>query len=107
VREQCRRADIAAKTLLLEIVRQPDEESMRRMAAEIALRGMTRDDARASRRAQSGARHAVSSSRPFTFRYAPPGKEFKLELRFRRSEVDRQQIASALREAAEKLENDG
>jgi ParB family chromosome partitioning protein len=48
----------------------------------------------------------VASARPFTFRYAPPGREFKLELRFRRSEVDRQQIAAALREAAEKLEND-
>src|ERR687894_1438298 len=50
VRERCRRADISAKTLLLEIVRQPDEESMRQLAEEITLRGMTRDDARASRR---------------------------------------------------------
>jgi ParB family chromosome partitioning protein len=108
VRDRCRRADINAKTLLLEIVRQPDEASMRQITEEIALRGMTRDDARASRRAQSGGgRNAMASaSRPFTFRYAPPGKEFRLELRFRRSEVDRQQIAAALREAAEKLEKD-
>jgi ParB family chromosome partitioning protein len=106
IREQCRRANIAAKTLLLEIVRQPDEESMKRLAEEITLRGMTRDDARATRRAQSVATDAVSQ-RPFTFRYTHPGKEFKIELRFRRSEVDRLQIAAALREAAGKLELEG
>lgn len=105
VRERCRRADISAKTLLLEIVRQPDEESMRRVAEEISLRGMTRDDARASRRAIPGALLRRTSVKPFTFRYSSPGRDFKLELRFRRSEVDRQRIAAALREAAEKVES--
>jgi ParB family chromosome partitioning protein len=105
IRERCRRADIAAKTLLLEIVRQPDEESMRRVTEEIELRGMTRDEARASRRASSGSSPSAISTKPFTFRYAPPGREFKLELRFRRSEVDRQRIVAALREAADKLDS--
>ena len=106
IRQQCRHADIAAKTLLLEIVRQPDEASMRQITEEIALRGMTRDDARASRRAQSGGPRSVAASTPFTFRYVPPNKEFKLELRFRRSEVNKNQIATALRDAAEKIERD-
>ncbi len=105
IRERCRRADIAAKTLLLEIVRQPDEESMRRVTEEIELRGMTRDEARASRRATAGSRPSNDSPKPFTFRYVPPGREFKLELRFRRSEVDRQRIVAALREAADKIDN--
>lgn len=107
VRERCRRADISAKTLLLEIVRQPDEESMRRVTKEIVLRGMTRDEARASRRASTGDHQSGNTLKPFTFRYVPPGREFRLELRFRRSEVDRQRIAAALREAADKVENDG
>ena len=107
VRDRCRRADIAAKTILLEIVRQPDEESMRRLADEIALRGMTRDDARASRRLRMGGGPVgTSSSKPYTFRYASPGKEFKLVLQFRKTEVERHRIASALREAAEKVERD-
>jgi ParB family chromosome partitioning protein len=107
VRERCRRADISAKTLLLEIVRQPDEESMRRVADEIVLRGMTRDEARASRKAVTGNSHSNASPRPFTFRYASPGREFKLELRFRKSEVDGRRIAAALREAADKVESNG
>jgi ParB family chromosome partitioning protein len=106
IRQRCRHADIAAKTLLLEIVRQPDEASMQRITDEIALRGMTRDDARASRRAQTAKSGSNASSIPFTYRYAPPSREFKLELRFRRSEVDRKQIAAALREAAERIESD-
>lgn len=107
VRARCRRADIAAKTLLLEIVRQPDEESMRRVTEEIVLRGMTRDEARASRRAGAGNSQSPTSPKPFTFRYAHPGREFRLELRFRRSEVDSQRIAAALREAADKVESNG
>src|SRR5215210_5981679 len=106
IRERCRRADIAAKSLLLEIVRQPDEESMRKITEEIALRGMTRDDVRANRRTRSLAGGTSTTARPFTFRYTPPGKEFKLELRFRRSQVERQQIANALREAAGKVESE-
>jgi ParB family chromosome partitioning protein len=104
IRERCRRADITAKTLLLEIVRQPDEDSMRKLAEEISLRGMTRDDARASRRAQTGTQTPDRLPKPFTFRYVPTSKEFRLELKFRRSTVARKQIAEALREAAEEVE---
>lgn len=109
IREQCRRADIGAKSLLLQIVRQPDVESMRQITEEIAMRGMTRDEARAARR-RSGAGMTPTrggrSSNPYTYRYAPPGKEFKLELRFRRAQVERADIAAALRSAAESLEKE-
>src|SRR5918993_1442437 len=50
VRELCRRADINVKSMLLQVVRQPDEESMRRMVSEISGRGLTRDEARTLRR---------------------------------------------------------
>lgn len=107
IRARCRRADIGAKTLLLEIVRQPDEESMRQLTEEIALRGMTRDDARASRRLRMGGGSAGGASlKPYTFRYVSPGKEFRLVLQFRKTEVERHQIADALREAAEKVERE-
>src|SRR4030095_5179275 len=44
--ELCRQADVSAKSMLLQIVRQPDEEGMTRLAKEITSRGLTRDDAR-------------------------------------------------------------
>jgi ParB family chromosome partitioning protein len=101
VREKCRRADINSKSLLLEIVRQPDDESMRKLAEEIVSRGMTRDDARASRRSQSTASVRMVSP-PYIFRYTSPNKEFRLELRFRRSSVEDKEIVAALQEAINK-----
>ncbi len=50
VRDICRQADVSAKSMLLQIVRQPDEEGMRRLAKEITSRGLTREDAREVRR---------------------------------------------------------
>src|ERR1043166_3921448 len=39
VREECRLADISAKSLLLQVVRQPDLDSMRELIREIAGKG--------------------------------------------------------------------
>lgn len=106
VRERCRRADIITKSILLEIVRQPDESTMAQMADDIIERGMTRDDARASRRAQTViSRGKVISSRPYVFRYASPKREFKLEIRFRRSQASREDVAAALSSVLSELES--
>jgi ParB family chromosome partitioning protein len=107
IRGQCRRADINSKSLLLQIVRQPDEEAMGRMLEEITARGMTRDDARKARRAGlvRGVRGRGSASPgPFTYRYTSPAKDFRLELRFRRNSVERREVAAALKAALESLE---
>jgi ParB family chromosome partitioning protein len=106
IREQCRRADIGTKSLLLQIVRQPDEESMSRMAEEIASRGMTRDDARLARRAHITGSRRAQSANPYTYRYTSPARDFKLELRFRRSKVEPKEIAEALKSVTESLERE-
>lgn len=110
VREQCRRADINSKSLLLQIVRQPDEESMVRLAEDVIRGGMTRDDARATRRAQvmQDGPHSVpkAARKPYIYRFVAPGKEFRLEMRFRRTTVKGSEIATALREAADKIEQE-
>jgi len=103
VRELCRQADVSAKSMLLQIVRQPDEEGMRRLAREITSRGLTRDDAREVRRQEMGPRVA-SETKPYTFKYVSPKKDFSLELRFRRSNVDTVEIAQALRSVAKSID---
>jgi ParB family chromosome partitioning protein len=103
VRELCRQADVSAKSMLLQIVRQPDEEGMRRLAREITSRGLTRDDAREVRRQEMGPRVA-SEAKPYTFKYVSPKKDFSLELRFRRSNVDTVEIAQALRSVAKSID---
>ncbi len=104
VREICRQADIAAKSVLLQIVRQPDDEGMRRLANQIASRGLTRDGAREVRRQEIGPR-ITPELRPYTFKYTSPGREFSLELRFRRSSVEQSDVAAALRLVARSIDS--
>ena len=63
VREVCRAAEIGAKSSLLQIVRQPDDESMRRFAKQMASQGLKRNDAREARRQEMGPR-VVPESKP-------------------------------------------
>src|SRR5882724_2985822 len=105
VRDLCRQADVSAKSMLLQIVRQPDEEGMRRLAKEITSRGLTRDDAREVRRQEMGPRVAPEA-RPYTFKYVSPKKDFSLEVRFRRSNVNTTEIAQALRSVAKSIDSD-
>jgi ParB family chromosome partitioning protein len=103
VREICKQGEISAKSSLLQIVRQPDDETMLRLANQIAKQGLNRNDAREVRRQEMGPR-VVPESKPYTFKYASPDKEFNLEIRFRRAQVDPAEVASALRAAADNLE---
>lgn len=98
VRELCRQAGIAAKSTLLEMVRQPDDESMRRLAQQITSAGLTREDAREVRRQEAGPR-VVPETKPYSFRYVAPQKEFSLELKFRRANVSPAEVAAALQMA--------
>jgi len=106
IREQCRRADINSKSLLLQVVRQPDEVSMRRMLDEITNRGLTRDGARAVRRAivNNGAEGiAAQTARPYTYSYTAPDRAYKLEVRFRRRQVQRADLIAALQAVIDSL----
>jgi ParB family chromosome partitioning protein len=104
IRDLCRQADVSAKSMLLQIVRQPDEEGMRRLAREITSRGLTREDAREVRRQEMGPR-ITQEARPYVFKYASPGKDFNLEVRFRRSNVSIAEIAQALRSVAKSIDS--
>ncbi len=107
IREQCRQADINVKSLLLQIVRQPDIPSMQSLIQEVSERGLTRDEARAVRRArQNNEEPPQKAPQPYVFRYNPPGSEVKLEMRFRRPEVERKDLIKALRNVLESLERE-
>lgn len=103
IRNLCRQADVNAKSMLLQIVRQPDEDSMRRLAQQITSRGLTREDAREVRRQEAGPR-IVSENKPYVFKFASPTKEFSLEVKFRRSEVTTHDVAQALRSVAKQID---
>jgi ParB family chromosome partitioning protein len=106
VREICRQADINAKSSLLQIVRQPDDDSMMSLAKKIASQGLNRNDAREVRRQEMGPR-VVPEAKPYTFKYASPDKDFNLEIKFRASEVSDSDVALVLRAVADEIDEIG
>lgn len=107
IREQCRRADINVKSLLLQVVRQPDEATMQQMVEEISRRGLTRDEARAVRRARQKlpTREVPSAAAtPYTFSYRAPDAKFRLEIHFRGAAVPEGEIIEALKSVLQVLQ---
>ncbi|HSB26943.1 MAG TPA: ParB/RepB/Spo0J family partition protein [Pyrinomonadaceae bacterium] len=103
VREICRQADINAKSSLLQIVRQPDDDSMMSLAKQIADKGLNRTEAREVRRQEMGPR-VVPESKPYTFKYASPDKDFNLEIKFRSANVSDSDVALILRAVADEID---
>ena len=98
LREECRRADITARSVLLQIARLKSPEAMREAIAEAAT-GSTREDLR-RKKGESG------SKRPgrFSFIYKPRGGPFKLNLSFQKSRVDKSELIETLRQVIKQLE---
>lgn len=105
VREVCKSAEVSAKSVLLQIVRQPDDDSMRRLANEIATKGLKRDDAREARRQEMGPR-VVPDSKPYTFKYASPEKDFNVEVKFKVPHVTDAEVALILRAVADEIDEE-
>ncbi len=108
VKEQCRRADISAKSLLLQIVRQPDDQSMQTMIDEIVKRGLKRDEARVVRRERLSTTNTDGQSgrAPTVFRFHSSDNMYTLNLRFNtgREVASEAAVIDALRSVIEELE---
>jgi len=100
LRDRCRRADISARSVLLQIARLEDPEKMRE-AIEAVLSGSTRDDLRAQKKNAS-----APSKRPhrFSFVYKPKGSPFKLQLSFQKSKIEKKELIQTLRGIINQLE---
>jgi ParB family transcriptional regulator, chromosome partitioning protein len=97
IREQCQRADIGSKSLLLQVARQNSPDAMREFVGRIAKQGMTRDEARKARK------NKQTRQQPFVYRYTSPNREFILEIKFRRSTVTNQELVLAINAALEEI----
>lgn len=92
IRNLCRLADISSKSLLLQVVRQDTSEKMSALVEKIASTGgATRQEVR-----QATAKPKAGRPKNYTFAYRPPTKQFNLQLRFNKSQVQKDEIISAL-----------
>jgi ParB family transcriptional regulator, chromosome partitioning protein len=101
LREKCRRADIDARSVLLEIARLDDEEKMED-AIEQVVSGSTRDDLR-ERKKDSGA--GKSKAKPFHFVFKPKDGPFKIDVSFQKSRVQKDELIEALKQVLRQLES--
>ena len=113
IREECRLADINAKSLLLQVIRQPDLDSMRQLIRDIAGKGLTREEVRASKRprqADEGDSKAKETgkgkdaSKPYLFKYDLPEVGARAEIRFEKPIKDNAELISALQRLISQLE---
>jgi ParB family chromosome partitioning protein len=99
VKNLCRLADISSKSLLLEVVRQGDPQKMVALVERIARDGgATRETVR-----KETAKPKPGRPKAFVFSYKAPSKAFKLQLRFTKARVDRDEVIAALQNIIDEL----
>lgn len=102
VRNLCRLADISSKSLLLQIVRQQDPQKMIAFIERLTRDGsgapVTREQAR-----KVAAKPKAGRPKAFVFKYRPAAKTFDLNLKFKKSDVDKTEVISALESIIEEL----
>lgn len=101
IKNLCRLADIDSKSLLLQIVRLESPREMSALVEKISSQQLTREQARQVTRKPPRGR-----PRNFVFKYAPKGSPFRLQMTFRKSQVERDEIVHALRDLLRHLENE-
>jgi ParB family transcriptional regulator, chromosome partitioning protein len=94
VRNLCRLADISAKSLLLQVVRQNTPEKMTALIEKIAGQGQggaTRQQMR-----DAAAKPRAGRPKHFVFAFRPSTKAFNLKLSFNKSRASRDEVIEAL-----------
>jgi ParB family transcriptional regulator, chromosome partitioning protein len=100
VKNLCRLADIHSKSLLLQVVRQGDPQKMIALVEKLSRDGgnVTREAAR-----KETARPKPGRPKAYVFSYKAPTKAFRLQLRFTKSKVDRDEVIDALQAIIKEL----
>jgi ParB family transcriptional regulator, chromosome partitioning protein len=100
VKNLCRLADISSKSLLLEVVRQGDPQKMIALVEKISSGGgsATREAVR-----KETARPKAGRPKAYVFSYKAPTKAFRLQLRFSKARVDRDEVIEALQAIIKEL----
>jgi ParB family chromosome partitioning protein len=101
VKNLCRLADIHSKSLLLQIVRQGDPQKMIALVEKISRDGgTTREAVR-----KETAKPKAGRPKAYVFSYKAPTKAFRLQLRFTKSRVDRDEVIEALQAIIKELKS--
>lgn len=102
IRTLCTNHGITAKSVLVQIARQETAAEMLDLTQQIIKKGMTRSEVRAAKR-----KNSPEKPKPLVFRHRPEKGNFTLTIKFKKSEVSREELINALESALEELKNTG
>jgi ParB family chromosome partitioning protein len=102
IREECRRADITAKTILLEIVRQPDDVTMHQTLKNITRHRLNREELRKARRTRREG-GVAKKQEPFVFNSNSAEDSFRIEVIFKNGIAAENRVRKALLAAVNSL----
>ncbi|MCW5960414.1 MAG: ParB/RepB/Spo0J family partition protein [Pyrinomonadaceae bacterium] len=113
IREKCRKLKIGAKSVILEIARQFDEEAMHQFVDNLSDGGVSRKEVRQKARPASEKSKAKNSTGQTirnpkkVFHYSSPENNFSVEIRFAKAGEDLtdSQILKALKEAFDSVKS--
>jgi ParB family chromosome partitioning protein len=106
LRELATGLGIRTRSVLLEVARLGSPAKMKALLEKVGRQGLSRDDIRKDTRApKRGGGAAGSRRKPFVFKFKAPDRRFQLQLSFRQSTVDRDDLIHALEEILEGLRN--
>jgi len=101
IRAMCREAGIANKSVLVQIARAGEEEAMEALLRRFASGETTREDVR-----KEAAPKKAGRPKNFVWQVKDKSLPFSVNLSFRKANVDKSEIAEALRELLRRLETD-
>ena len=93
-RETAQALGISTKSILLEVLKAEDEDEMVRLLEEVQRQGLNRDDLRRQKRGQN--KKGSPRRKPFVFKFRPPDKSFSLSMKFRQSQVSKNELIQTL-----------
>jgi len=98
---------IRSRSLLLEVAKLGDPAKMKVLLDRVGRQGLTRDDVRKDTRESAGKVRSGASGRrkPYMFKFKAPDQRYTLQMTFRQSTVDKDDLIRALEQILADLRN--
>ena len=97
IKNLCQKANINSKSMLLQVAKQEDLDSMLEFVNRISKQGMNRDEAR------KAGKKKQSRPQPYVFRHQSSSKDYTVEVKFRKSSVSREELLQVIQKLLAEL----
>jgi ParB family transcriptional regulator, chromosome partitioning protein len=97
IKSLCQKASINSKSMLLQVAKQTDSNSMLEFVNRVSKQGMNRDEAR------KAATKKQSRPQPYVYRHQSSSKDYTVEVKFRKSTVSRDELLEVIQKLLAEL----